>query len=179
MEFPRNRVDWLKTLPKGSVGAEIGVDTGRFSRVILDVVKPRLLWLIDCYETQPGVPYNLSDGWYLSRFYAAMRRLRVAWSKGFVRLLCAYSSEAALLIEDDSLDWAYIDAGHTEAEAFMDLQLWYPKIKSGGIVAGHDFITGVKDVGVVEAVMEFRRNLRDGPLHVTEERIASFWWVKA
>ncbi len=179
MEFPRTRMDWIETLLKGSVGAEIGVSKGRFSRMLLQVVKPRLLWLIDCYETQPDVPYNLSDEWYLSRLRVALCRLRMDFADGVVRLLCAYSSEAAPLVHDDSLDWVYIDAGHTEEEALMDLQLWYPKVKSGGIVSGHDYQNGVKDVGVVEAVAEFRQNLHDGPLHATEERVPTFWWVKS
>jgi len=41
--------------------------------------------------------------------------------------------------QDLSLDFVYIDTGHTEVQTFSEISLWYPKVKIGGVIAGHDF----------------------------------------
>lgn len=49
-------------------------------------------------------------------------------------------------VKDNSLGFVYIDANHSFYGAIADLIAWTPKVKSGGIVAGHDYnhIYGVK-----------------------------------
>jgi hypothetical protein len=50
------------------------------------------------------------------------------------------SALAALSVENDSLDFAYIDSGdHSYAMAVQDFQLWWPKIRHGGFLGGHDW----------------------------------------
>jgi cephalosporin hydroxylase len=74
---------------------------------------------------------------------------------------------ASSLYNDNSLNFVYIDANHHYDYIKKDLQLWYPKIKKGGIFAGHDFINN-KTCQVQQAVEEFCRiykltvNLEEG-----------------
>jgi len=49
------------------------------------------------------------------------------------------SVERARDFEDESLDAMYLDADHSEAHIRADLAAWIPKIKKGGVVAGHDY----------------------------------------
>lgn len=49
------------------------------------------------------------------------------------------SIEASKLYGDDSIDFIFIDACHEYDCVKEDIQHWYPKVKSGGILAGHDF----------------------------------------
>lgn len=49
------------------------------------------------------------------------------------------SEEAASQFEDNSLDMVYIDGIHTVKYIAIDLEKWIPKVKSGGIISGHDF----------------------------------------
>jgi len=60
------------------------------------------------------------------------------------------SIEGSKLYEDESLDFVYIDASHEYKNVKDDLIYWYPKIKKGGVIAGHDYGAGVK-----KAVDEF------------------------
>lgn len=54
-------------------------------------------------------------------------------------VLCqADSAEAASLHEDGSVDFCFIDADHTEAAVRRDILAWLPKLRPGGILAGHD-----------------------------------------
>lgn len=73
----------------------------------------------------------------------------------FVRLP---SVEAFTSFADRSLDFVYIDGDHRYRQVSTDLMVWWRKIKKGGILAGHDFISRVQYsayMDVQKAVMRF------------------------
>jgi predicted O-methyltransferase YrrM len=39
---------------------------------------------------------------------------------------------------DEFFDFIFIDAGHHDWECYNDMVAWYPKLRSNGIMAGHD-----------------------------------------
>lgn len=49
------------------------------------------------------------------------------------------SWEASSLYEDKSLDFVFIDAAHDYDSVIKDIKSWLPKMKSSGILAGHDY----------------------------------------
>lgn len=61
------------------------------------------------------------------------------------------SDEAALTIEDESLDFVFIDGNHSYLQVKKDLDNYYEKVKKGGIFSGHDF--SLTDVN--KAILEF------------------------
>ena len=52
--------------------------------------------------------------------------------------------EGAEHIEDDSVDYIYVDARHDYCGVRQDLDAYWPKLKHGGILAGHDFVTNAE-----------------------------------
>lgn len=62
------------------------------------------------------------------------------------------SEEAAEVVTDASFDFVFIDANHTYEAVAKDLWKWWPKVKPGGWMAGHDFTPAFP--GVVRAVCE-------------------------
>lgn len=48
------------------------------------------------------------------------------------------SVPAAAFFHDESVDSAFIDADHHYNAVVADLAAWWPKVKPGGILAGHD-----------------------------------------
>lgn len=49
-------------------------------------------------------------------------------------------SELAVdIFDNNSLDFVYIDASHDYESVKQDLNLWHPKIKTGGTIGGHDY----------------------------------------
>lgn len=48
------------------------------------------------------------------------------------------SEEASKTFADNSLSFVFIDASHDYENVKNDLNCWFPKIKKGGILAGHD-----------------------------------------
>ena len=63
------------------------------------------------------------------------------------------SEEFSKTIEDSSLDFVYVDGDHSYDSCKRDIQTWLPKIKKGGIIAGHDYLE-ICFLGVVNAVNE-------------------------
>jgi len=53
-----------------------------------------------------------------------------------VRLASVAASE---LYDDASLDFVFLDAGHRYEDITADIKAWQPKVKPGGILAGHDY----------------------------------------
>lgn len=49
------------------------------------------------------------------------------------------SVDAAALYKDESLDFVFIDASHEELDVLDDFAAWYPKVKKGGFIGGHDY----------------------------------------
>lgn len=49
------------------------------------------------------------------------------------------SIQYASLLEDNSVDFIYIDGNHSYSSVIEDLKIWSKKIKHNGIIAGHDF----------------------------------------
>lgn len=76
------------------------------------------------------------------------------------------SVNAAELIADDSLDFIFIDANHAYEYVKEDIKIWFPKVKNGGIISGHDY--GDTRFGVTEAVNEYFDDIITG--------INKVWW---
>ena len=62
------------------------------------------------------------------------------------------SKEAATKFEDSSLDFVFVDASHQYEDVCEDIDIWIPKVKSGGFLAGHDYQQSFP--GVIKAVNE-------------------------
>lgn len=141
----------LEMLPKNSIGAEIGVHLGEFSARILEVVAPRRLYLIDPWEHQTGDEYV--NAWYGgeaeggqaemdSRYAAIQRRFANQIAGGQVSICRGYSSEELEKLDDESLDWVYIDGNHLYDFVKVDLEVSFRKVKQGGLVCGDDYTDG-------------------------------------
>ena len=51
------------------------------------------------------------------------------------------SLEAAADFDDAAVDVVFIDADHSYDAVMADIKAWWPKIKAGGVMAGHDIYT--------------------------------------
>jgi hypothetical protein len=149
--LPFNRVDLLSKLPKNSIGAEIGVDKGEFSELILEKINPSLLYLID-----PWTHMLNSEGTQLghSQNYESVKEKFK--NEKVVKILKMSSKEASSVISDGSLDWVYIDGDHSYQGCLYDLVTYGKKIKDNGFICGHDIVVKQKKgFGVNEAVDTF------------------------
>jgi len=156
----RGRDFLKKSIPKNSVGCELGVWKGEFSELLLEWVKPTKLYLVDPWLFQP----EFSQSWYggtVANNQAAMDDIykdicERFGNKANVQIVRKKTEELVDEIPDHSLDWAYIDANHAYDHVLRDLRTFELKIKHGGIFFGDDYGSGKKSPSpVAEAVQDF------------------------
>jgi hypothetical protein len=56
-------------------------------------------------------------------------------------MIRANSQKASEIFQDESLDFVYIDANHAYDFVVDDINYWYSKVKKGGYLWGHDYIS--------------------------------------
>lgn len=144
-----NRAELLKYLPENAVVAEIGVLKGEFSRQILDMTRPAQLHLVDTWSGNAGQK-NLAT---------VQANFQREIQSGIVILHQGNSLHVQQYLPEHSLDWLYLDTDHSYETTKKELLLCAAILKPGGILAGHDYVTGNWHggirYGVVEAVNEF------------------------
>jgi hypothetical protein len=161
-------------------GVEVGVFEGWFSDYMLTYWQGRKLVSIDPWMAW-GDEYNDDcnrDQVAMDRLYI-QTRARLARHSGRSVLWRMTSAEGAVRTPDQSLSFVYIDAQHHEAAVRDDLELWFPKIEPGGILAGHDYMDGVFPFGMfgVKTAVDQFFSSRNIPVYVTGEVDSPSWFV--
>lgn len=159
---------------KGVVCVELGVWKGHSIGYLAALLPEAELHGFDLfedsyrYEAIPKLQNQLP-----TLFETAQRTLNDygVWN---VRLRKAWSWEAASEFEDLSVDFLFIDADHSKEAVTKDIQAWLPKVKIGGIIAGHDY-DHPQHPGVREAVDEA---VREGLLKDLKTHEGTVWFVR-
>ena len=147
---------------------EVGVATGTYMKAILeswpyDYVGVDRWRHVEGYDDSANVEQAEQDLRYqLCTDIAKQHGQRAS-------LLRLDSVTAAGTYEDKSLSVVYIDAEHTCDAVVKDIQAWAPKIKSGGILCGHDYYN-IPPFEVRKAVAAI-----GGPCGITHEPAPSWW----
>ena len=145
-------------IPKGGVGAELGVYKGHFTRFILDVVAPERLHLIDPWYLL-GERWRWADGNQstIEALVAILRTYAAELTCGTVILHVGDDLEVLLTFPDSYFDWVYLDTTHSYGHSVKELELLGVKVKAGGVIAGDDWQTDPAHIhhGVCSAVREF------------------------
>jgi hypothetical protein len=146
-------------------GVELGVHTGTHAYLMLSVLSIKKLFLVD-----PYLPYVDGNGtaWDTSdKDYATAQRDLSKFKQ--CKFIKKASLEAASDIPDD-LDFVYIDANHNYEYVKADVETYYPKVRMGGVIGGHDFTVDFQSV--IYAVVDFARQI-GAKLYVEYPD----WWV--
>jgi hypothetical protein len=165
-------------------GAEIGVYLGQNSQVILENIPASHLHLVeDLSEMKPS--NTSSENWTdkLGMYLKDIPASRYTWH-------IMTSADASMDIKDNSLDFVYIDANHSYSYVLQDCRLWWPKVKNGGVLCGHDYSLSFKDyrgttgTHVKEAVEVFTKEMNLALYHGQNVDDQNFghspihdWWV--
>jgi hypothetical protein len=158
------REELIKLLPNNGTVAELGVDEGDFSEIILTLNKPAKLHLVDSWGSKR---YNQAKKEKVeNRFAQKIIDKEVVVHSGL-------STQVADTFDNYYFDWIYIDTSHSYETTIAELESYRTKIKENGIIAGHDYIIGnwneMVRYGVIEAVNEFCLKYNWEILYVTKE----------
>lgn len=158
--MPAHREQLLKCFPRDMKCLEVGVQNGNFSAMMLERLSPSQLHLVDPWQ-------HFNDEKY-DKDYANVAQ--IDQDNIFSRVVDRFKSDKRVFIHreaspsasksfsDGFFDFIYIDGMHYKDAVLTDLKAWIPKLKPGGIIAGHDFANHSAaqsmGFGVIEAVLE-------------------------
>ena len=118
-----------------NLGAEIGVLDGVYSEALCKLNPKLKLFCIDPWERTGN--YGDYNNQTLAKCYEnAKDRL----SKYNCEIIKKTSADALRYFGDVKLDFVYIDGNHKDPDVTFDVNEWSKKVRSGGIVSGHDFV---------------------------------------
>lgn len=132
-------LSWLRRFSGPIVGAEVGVFDGHTSETLLRELPELRLWMVD-----PWTPYEgksiLGD---MTPELLEKVRVGAMWWTEFARdrrfVLREASPRSASRFADASLDFAFIDGNHLYESVRADIAAWWPKVRPGGLLTGHDY----------------------------------------
>jgi hypothetical protein len=149
-----------------TTGVEIGVQQGLFAETSLSIWKKAEMYaLVDIWRKQEATyadSANVEDAQQEENFRATKLRLAKFGNKPVYYR--NKSSEAVQYFKDNSLDYIYLDALHDYCGVTEDLNNWWPKLKIGGIMAGHDFLSASEALQMSRGVQHFELCL-NGTIH--------------
>lgn len=182
IKFRKQLPELLNKLNLINEGAEIGVQTGRFSKHILKKSRLSKLYSVDSWaKLDPSLyPDIVNRHQIIQNIYYYITVFKLYKYRKRNSIIRDLSENASLLFEPGSLDFVYIDAIHTYEGCKKDIKLWWPKIKKGGFFSGHDYLNGdlpQGKFGVKKAVDEFIRNNKL-KLFITKDPWPSWYVIK-
>jgi hypothetical protein len=159
----------LHSLGLHGTSVEVGVAEGSYARDFLSLWHGEYV-MVDrwCHVDGYDDVMNGPDEEHELRYRQAMA---VAAPHGDrVKVLRMDSVDAAATFADKSLAFVYLDGDHSFEGFRRDLAAWWPKVQSGGIIAGHDYYD--KPPFRVRSAL---CSMTNGPCGVTHEPSPSWW----
>lgn len=148
--MPEKRWDAIiKRCPKDRpiIGAEIGVYKGKNARNLLNLLPNLTLYLIDRWieyteneiksDEASTMGFVKKESW--DKIYNKVLKLQKRQGNDRVKIIRKSSRSASKRFIDNSLDFVFIDAGHSYKSVKQDIEVWLSKIRLGGFIGGHDY----------------------------------------
>lgn len=170
--------EWLDFLHASGVKTmvEIGTYKGKFAERICERIPGVRLTVIDMWKAYDSYKDFEENDLETNAYQQAMDR---SVQCGF-KIIRDWSLEAVKRFKDESLDAIFIDGNHDFRHVVDDVAEWSKKVRSGGIVAGHDFFQNRhKGFGVRDAIPAWCRHMQIGRLYVTSgDKCPSWFYIK-
>jgi hypothetical protein len=170
----QNFYQWVLSKSNQGVFVEIGLWKGKSITFMAEKVKEMNYKLkligIDTFEGTTDVPSlmadpNIQNGTLLDTYFK-----NIGPVKEYITTIVGDSHAEYIEFENESIDVLFIDGDHSYAAVKADIELWFPKVKMGGIISGHDF--GTHAPGVIQAVKELL------PGYKLFDEQSSVWYLK-
>ena len=110
-----NRKELLAKMPANAICAELGVDEGEFSKLILEIAQPKKLHLIDAW----GDESRYHDGLK----FMVQQKFEHEIEAGIVETNIGFSTDVLKKFPDEYFDWVYLDTAHSYGITADELNL--------------------------------------------------------
>jgi len=160
----------LEQFPAGGTWVELGSWTGRSAAYcaveLINRDKLGAFYCVDTWKGEAAIAYDTDIVQDLKNIF--QRNLTPVIDH--ITMLSMMSWLAADGFNDESVDFCYVDAGHSYEAVSNDLTAWWPKMRPGSMFAGDDYTKGYP--GVQKAVWDFF-----GPKDIKIRRAGRCWLV--
>ena len=163
-----------------TVGAEVGVGSGVYSEMLCRENPGVKLYCVDMWQIYDSYVDITNPGQLTQDYETCLERMK-PYDATIIR---DWSMKAVKSFDNDSLDFVYIDANHDSPYIDDDIREWSKKVKPGGIVSGHDYMNGHKDVMRAVDIYTFEHGIQSWYLVGKPQEtgdpliIPSWFWVK-
>ena len=173
--------EFLKTHGRNRFVAEVGVRFGyNFQQLI--TCNPEIAFAIDHWnvgknKAEQDTGLTQVD---LEKIYQDIFKRFMYYPN--VRILRMRSDYGPALFPKAFFDYVYLDADHSYEGCLRDIKCWWPLVRQGGILAGHDYIEtdsrNGTSFGVIQAVEEWKKEIKQpaNSIHFTREGYKS-WYI--
>lgn len=121
----------------GAKFVEIGVWKGGSTAYMgVEILKSGKKIEYDAIDTFEG---SKEHGVVVGLYEEAMQNLKPILDLNIVNLIKGHSQDVVSKYADESLDFCFIDGSHEYEDVKKDILAYLPKVKKGGILAGHDY----------------------------------------
>jgi len=159
------------------VGAEIGVEQGKFSETLCKANPDLKLYSIDPWDAYDRGSHVVPQR-KLDRYYAeAVERLKPYNCE----IIKRYSQDIVRKFKPGTLDFVYIDGNHEFEYVMQDIIQWSKIVRGGGIVSGHDYCLDKHErlpFHVIQATKVYTEVYNIRPWFRTADHAPSWMWVK-
>jgi hypothetical protein len=141
-KIQKNRVELIKEICSNfynGSGVEVGTFKGEFSKEILGSWSGKL-YMVDVWRDLSEEYQDCSNHKFFETnlYDETIKNVNEFGDRAI--MIRTTSESASHIFSNDSLDFVYIDANHSYDFVKQDIKLWYPKIKKGGYILGHDYL---------------------------------------
>lgn len=137
-----SRLAMIAELPNGSVGAEIGVYRGSYSRQVLDLPNVAKLFLVDPWTKYEGYNDTINAEDQEAHYQETRRQVAPELRSGRCEIIRGFSVEVANMGSSPVFDFCTIDAYHAYEAALADVTAWSKRMNKGGVMFMHDYFEG-------------------------------------
>ena len=130
------------------VGVEVGVDRAVNARKVLELLDIKWLYLVD-----PYTPYENHRTYEEQQRYKKQAKNHLKHYSDRTYWMYYDSLTASQNLQNLFFDFVYIDALHDYTNVLNDCVYWYPLVRKGGVLGGHDFNGSHKELR--QAVRDF------------------------
>ena len=146
---------WIRELDF-TVGAEIGVEAGRYAELICQQNTQVKLYGVDPYLKYDEYREYQNQHLMEEIFQAMIQRMAGYIKHEKYEVVRKKSMDALADFKDESLDFVYIDANHEGNYPYDDIKGWAKKVKKGGLIMGHDYVRiKVLDFTIKDALTKY------------------------
>jgi hypothetical protein len=144
----RNQI--IEIINPKSIGCELGVFEGDFSKILIDSKKFDLFYIVDIFS---GTAMNFGKVYHDA---SLLQKVIEEKFKEYNNIKIIKNDSLTFLksVQNNYFDFIYIDTIHSYEQTIQELNEAYRVTRSGGLVCGHDY--NIKEFpGVCKAVAEF------------------------